>query len=52
MTWEELTEILISFGERVYVVHGDGLDAVSLQVGAGGVVHRHEGHGPSQHGRL
>lgn len=32
MTWEELVEVLISFGERVHVVRGDGLDTVSLQV--------------------
>ena len=32
MTWEELTEVLISFGERVHVVRGDGLDTVSFQV--------------------
>lgn len=32
MTWEELTDVLIGFGERVHVVRGDGLDAVSLQL--------------------
>ena len=32
MTWEELVEVLISFGERVHVVRGDGLDTVSLKV--------------------
>lgn len=32
MTWEELVEVLISFGERVHVVRGDGLDAVNLPV--------------------
>ena len=32
MTWEELVEILIGFGERVHVVRGDGMDAVSLQL--------------------
>jgi len=32
MTWEELAELLISFGERVHVVRGDGLDTVSLPV--------------------
>lgn len=32
MTWEELTEILISFGERVHVIRGEGLDAVNLPV--------------------
>ena len=31
MTWEELVELLISFGEKVHVVRGDGADAVSLQ---------------------
>lgn len=32
MTWEELTELFISFGERVHVVRGDGLDTVSFQI--------------------
>ena len=32
MTWEEITELLIAFGEKVHVVRGDGLDTVSLQV--------------------
>lgn len=32
MTWEELVEVLISIGERVHVVRGDGLDTVSFQV--------------------
>lgn len=32
MTWEEIVELLIAFGEKVHVVRGDGLDTVSLQV--------------------
>lgn len=32
MTWEELTGLLIELGERIHVVRGDGLDAVSLQL--------------------
>ncbi len=32
MTWEELVELLISFGEKVHVVRGEGADAVSLQL--------------------
>lgn len=32
MTWEEIVEVLISFGEKVHVVRGDNADAVSLQL--------------------
>jgi hypothetical protein len=32
MTWEEIVRLFISFGERVHLVRGDGLDAVSLQI--------------------
>lgn len=32
MTWEEIVELFISFGERVHVIRGDGLDAVSFQL--------------------
>lgn len=32
MTWEEIVRLFISFGERVHIVRGDGLDAVSLQI--------------------
>ena len=32
MTWEEIVELLISFGEKVHVIRGEGADAVSLQL--------------------
>ena len=32
MSWEEIVEVLISFGEKVHVVRGDNADAVSLQL--------------------
>lgn len=32
MTWEEIVELLISFGEKVHVIRGDNADAVSLQL--------------------
>jgi hypothetical protein len=32
MTWEEIVELLISFGEKIHVVRGDNADAVSLQL--------------------
>ena len=32
MNWEELVELLISFGEKVHVVRGEGADAVSLHL--------------------
>lgn len=32
MTWEELVALLISTGEMVHVIRGDGADAVSLQL--------------------
>lgn len=32
MTWEEIVELFISYGERVHVIRGEGLDAVSLQL--------------------
>ena len=31
MTWEEIADLLITFGEKVHVVRGDSADAVSLQ---------------------
>jgi len=31
MTWEEITDLLITFGEKVHVIRGDNADAVSLQ---------------------
>jgi hypothetical protein len=35
MTWEEITDLLITFCEKVYVIRGDNADAVSLQLPAG-----------------
>lgn len=32
MTWEEITDLLITFGEKVHVIRGDDSDAVSLQL--------------------
>lgn len=32
MTWEEIVELLIAFGEKVHVIRGDGMDTVSFQV--------------------
>jgi hypothetical protein len=32
MTWEEITDLLITFGEKVHVIRGDNADAVSLQL--------------------
>lgn len=32
MTWEEITDLLIAFGEKVHVIRGDDADAVSLQL--------------------
>lgn len=32
MTWEEIVRLFISLGEKVHIVRGDGLDAVSLQI--------------------
>ena len=32
MTWEEITDLLIPFGEKVHVIRGDDADAVSLQL--------------------
>ena len=32
MTWEEIAELLITFGEKVHVIRGDNADAVSLQL--------------------
>ena len=32
MTWEEITDLLITFGEKVHVIRGDDADAVSLQL--------------------
>ena len=32
MTWEENTDLLITFGEKVHVIRGDNADAVSLQL--------------------
>ena len=32
MTWEEITELLIAFGETVHVIRGNDADAVSLQL--------------------
>ena len=36
MTWEEIADLLIAFGEKVHVVRGDGADAVSLQFAPAG----------------
>jgi len=30
MTWEEITDLLITFGEKVHVIRGDNAEAVSL----------------------
>ena len=32
MTWEEIADLLITFGEKVHVIRGDNADAVSLQL--------------------
>jgi len=32
MTWEEITDLLITFGEKVHVIRGNHADAVSLQL--------------------
>ncbi len=32
MTWEEISDVLIAFSEKVHVVRGDDADAVSLQL--------------------
>jgi len=32
MTWEEITDLLITFGEKVHIIRGDNADAVSLQL--------------------
>jgi len=32
MTWEEIADLLIAFGEKVHVIRGDDADAVSLQL--------------------
>ena len=32
MTWEEITDVLIAFSEKVHVIRGDDADAVSLQL--------------------
>lgn len=32
MTWEEITDLLIAFGEKVHVIRGDNAEAVSLQL--------------------
>ena len=36
MTWEEITDLLITFGEKVHVIRGDNADAVSLQLAPAG----------------
>lgn len=36
MTWEEITDLLISFGEKVHVIRGNDADAVSLQLAPAG----------------
>ena len=32
MTWEEITDLLIAFGEKVHVIRGDNAEAISLQL--------------------
>ena len=32
MTWEEITDLLITFGEKVHVIRGNDANAVSLQL--------------------
>ena len=32
MAWEEIADLLITFGEKVHVIRGDNAEAVSLQL--------------------